>query len=631
MEDTTGAEQDADNVIRIMVATDNHLGYGEKDAVRGEDSFTAFEEILELAVSEDVDMILLGGDLFHDAVPSQNSMHKCIELLRRYTFGDRPVSLEILSDQAQSFHNAVNQSVNYEDPNLNIAIPVFSIHGNHDDPSGFGRLSSLDLLSTSGLVNYFGRWTDLSQVEISPILMRKGESQLALYGLSHIHDGRLARLIKDFKVKFNCPDTAAAEGKGNDGKGDKNDTETEEDWFHLLVVHQNRADRGPKNYLPEELLPGFLHLVIWGHEHDCRIEPELNAKKGFYVSQPGSSVPTSLSEGEAKKKHVGLLEIYKGKFKLKELPLRTVRPFVFESVVLPDRAEELGLDQGDASTKVFKFAKNRVEDMLERAKAQLTGHPRQPTLPLIRLRLLYTDESCMFNAIRFGQMFSTQVANVQDVVQFSKMIKRSKTETVSLDKEALRRALEADNATRVEELVDRYFDEAKSNKPLRLFHSKALAEMTYRLVERRDIDAAENIVKFYKEKAVDHLMESMPNEENIDDELLKFRTRHKHEDLLKMLDTQGVKVKRDDKSTSVLGSEANASTATTTGRGRGRGRGAGTGRGRTSAASVATRGKAQLEMTVNNARASSRQQTILGSITRGTRNTASYVISDDSD
>lgn len=29
-------------------------------------------------------------------------------------------------------------AVNYEDPNINIAIPVFSIHGNHDDPQGTG-------------------------------------------------------------------------------------------------------------------------------------------------------------------------------------------------------------------------------------------------------------------------------------------------------------------------------------------------------------------------------------------------------------------------------------------------------------------------------------------------------------
>lgn len=26
--------------------------------------------------------------------------------------------------------------VNYQDDNLNISIPVFSIHGNHDDPTG---------------------------------------------------------------------------------------------------------------------------------------------------------------------------------------------------------------------------------------------------------------------------------------------------------------------------------------------------------------------------------------------------------------------------------------------------------------------------------------------------------------
>lgn len=80
MADVDAADKDTDNVIRIMVATDNHLGYGEKDAVRGEDSFTAFEEILEMAVAEDVDMILLGGDLFHDAVPSQNSIYKCVRI-----------------------------------------------------------------------------------------------------------------------------------------------------------------------------------------------------------------------------------------------------------------------------------------------------------------------------------------------------------------------------------------------------------------------------------------------------------------------------------------------------------------------------------------------------------------------
>lgn len=49
-----------------------------------------------------------------------------MELLRHYTLGDAPINFEILS----------NHDVNYDDPNTNVAIPVFSIHGNHDDPSG---------------------------------------------------------------------------------------------------------------------------------------------------------------------------------------------------------------------------------------------------------------------------------------------------------------------------------------------------------------------------------------------------------------------------------------------------------------------------------------------------------------
>jgi double-strand break repair protein MRE11 len=54
---------DADT-IRIIVSTDNHLGYNERDAVRGLDSFAALEEVLYLAKELQADMVLLAGDLF---------------------------------------------------------------------------------------------------------------------------------------------------------------------------------------------------------------------------------------------------------------------------------------------------------------------------------------------------------------------------------------------------------------------------------------------------------------------------------------------------------------------------------------------------------------------------------------
>lgn len=40
--------------LQVLLATDNHIGYAEKDPVRGQDSINAFREILQLAVANDV-------------------------------------------------------------------------------------------------------------------------------------------------------------------------------------------------------------------------------------------------------------------------------------------------------------------------------------------------------------------------------------------------------------------------------------------------------------------------------------------------------------------------------------------------------------------------------------------------
>lgn len=50
--------------------------------------------------------------------------------------------------------------VNYEDPYFSVGLPIFSIHGNHDDPTregGVEALAALDLLHVANLVNYFGK------------------------------------------------------------------------------------------------------------------------------------------------------------------------------------------------------------------------------------------------------------------------------------------------------------------------------------------------------------------------------------------------------------------------------------------------------------------------------------------
>ena len=56
-------------------------------------------------------------------------------------------------------------------------------------------------------------------------------------------------------------------------------------------------------YLPENFIQSFMDLIIWGHEHECLIDPVYNAEQTFYVSQPGSSVATSLCQAETVQKY----------------------------------------------------------------------------------------------------------------------------------------------------------------------------------------------------------------------------------------------------------------------------------------------------------------------------------------
>ena len=160
-----GASADPD-ALRILVATDNHLGVHEKDQVRKDDAFITFREIFEIAKREKVDAVFLGGDLFDVNKPSRETMVRTMEILREYCLHDDPVQLEVLSDQEANFR----QSVNYEDPHVSVGLPIFSIHGNHDDPTregGVEALAALDLLSVANMLNYFGRQGHADRVEVS--------------------------------------------------------------------------------------------------------------------------------------------------------------------------------------------------------------------------------------------------------------------------------------------------------------------------------------------------------------------------------------------------------------------------------------------------------------------------------
>ena len=68
--------------MQVILATDNHLGYLENDPVRGNDSFETFKEVFEIARDCDADMVLLGGDVFHENKPSRRVRCACLGIVR---------------------------------------------------------------------------------------------------------------------------------------------------------------------------------------------------------------------------------------------------------------------------------------------------------------------------------------------------------------------------------------------------------------------------------------------------------------------------------------------------------------------------------------------------------------------
>ncbi|AHY76678.1 ADI_G0048740.mRNA.1.CDS.1 [Saccharomyces cerevisiae] len=404
------------DTIRILITTDNHVGYNENDPITGDDSWKTFHEVMMLAKNNNVDMVVQSGDLFHVNKPSKKSLYQVLKTLRLCCMGDKPCELELLSDPSQVFHYDEFTNVNYEDPNFNISIPVFGISGNHDDASGDSLLCPMDILHATGLINHFGKVIESDKIKVVPLLFQKGSTKLALYGLAAVRDERLFRTFKDGGVTFEVP------------------TMREGEWFNLMCVHQNHTGHTNTAFLPEQFLPDFLDMVIWGHEHECIPNLVHNPIKNFDVLQPGSSVATSLCEAEAQPKYVFILDIKYGEApKMTPIPLETIRTFKMKSISLQDVPHLRPHDKDATSKYLIEQVEEMIRDANEETKQKLADDGEGDMVaelpkPLIRLRVDYSAPSNTQSSIdyqvenprRFSNRFVGRVANGNNVVQFYK-------------------------------------------------------------------------------------------------------------------------------------------------------------------------------------------------------------------
>jgi double-strand break repair protein MRE11 len=237
-----------------------------------------------------------------------------------------------------------------------------------------------------------------------------------LYGLGNIRDERLyATWHDEGKVTWLRPQDAELS-----------------EWFNIFVFHQNRGQKGGSNIYFEDLFPSFLDLVIWGHEHECKIELQ---GPNPCITQPGSSIATSLIEGEAVPKHVAILEIFREQFKWKPIRLKTVRPFVMKHIRLDEEKSLENANKDQVEEFLVKYVDRLLADVeadFYRALQDLDDDiPIDPRLkqPLVRVRVEYGNHQATVNPQRFGQHFVGKIANSSEILKFQRRSNRNKKTT----------------------------------------------------------------------------------------------------------------------------------------------------------------------------------------------------------
>ena len=225
--------------------------------------------------------------------------------------------------------------------------------------------------------------------------------------------------------------------------------------------------------------------------------------------------------GEAIPKHVAILSVTGRDFKMENIRLKTVRPFVMKEIVLSEdkEAKKLAKKENNRSALTRRL-QDIVNELISQANAEWQeaqdgtneqeSNPdeeeNKPLLPLVRLRVEYSapdggNFDCE-NPQRFSNRFVNQVANVNDVVQFYRKktgSSRKAQNGAELPEESILAQLSIDSV-KVEKLV-REFLTAQS---LTILPQNSFGDAVSQFVDKDDkhamemfvFDSLENQVKY---------------------------------------------------------------------------------------------------------------------------------------
>jgi double-strand break repair protein MRE11 len=285
-------------------------------------------------------------------------------------------------------------------------------------------------------------------------------------------------------------------------------------------------------------------LYIGGNEHECKTSLAESLVGTFRIYQPGSSVATSLVEGESlsNPKHMGFIEIKTRKFRHSVVPYTQVRSFMYGEINLTEPQYNLDVNHPklEEQIKHCLAAKMRAmvaagrahagevtpyfmqdgarltdaatgpgadadaeephaftdEEIAAAAKARgITHVTRQRNIVLARLRIEQPTGFPTVHPQRFGAQFVGEVANPGELLLFAKNRKERVSGAAGVSSSSSGSAAAVDDGTcqsvRVEDLVRRSL---QSSKSLSLLPESELAQALEDFVLKRHISAITDVV-----------------------------------------------------------------------------------------------------------------------------------------
>lgn len=353
--------------MRLGIISDTHLGFGtgtERDA-------EAFENALQgarILVEQNVDAVLLPGDLFDQKLPSHESWHQAFKFFSVfYSAKGSEVQVKVKKgDEEKKF--------------VFRGIPIIAISGTHEyRPKDYRN--ALQVLESAGF---------LTHLHLSAASVRKGSEEIFVHGMSGVPEQYALAVLQHWnpepeKGKWNC-----------------------------IMIHQSLKEFLPVGDSDEEAmlsldnLPQGFSLYLDGHFH-------WHSQKDFPLGKfmiAGSTIITQMKQLESKgPKGVLVLDTISGKTEF--LPLPKQRRLYYEKLKFegakPRQVEEelrkkiLGfIGQNSSEPNQLKpLIRIRLSGSLEKGASQSDLHISGIESEFAEKALLSIDKD--FSSIGFGR------------------------------------------------------------------------------------------------------------------------------------------------------------------------------------------------------------------------------------